>query len=272
MASPLLRVLRAELEKYRAQRIVVALAVAVAASPLLVGIGLRVASRLQPDPPLTGFYCFLESLSLSTRFLTLATLLLGALSVAQERTLGTITPLLAQSVSRTSVLLGKGAALALVVVVLYFVVAGVALGTSRLFFAFEPVTSQGYVMQTVGALAATSARAVLLTLPALLATAAFGFALSTASSGTAGAVVATLLAYTPLVVLPVFFRETAEKWVLFSAYTTHFLDGAADLARGYSITVFDGRLVTLGIVVPTATAIGLGFAALGVFRRSDVLA
>ncbi|MBI1849509.1 MAG: ABC transporter permease [Planctomycetes bacterium] len=268
----MLRVLAAELRKAVSQRFVLVLFAVTAAIPLLVGLGLRVADGLSSTPRTTGFACLLAGARYGSIFLALAVLLLGALSVAQERTHGTIVPLLTRPIGRAQVFAGKLLALLVVTIALDVLVACVALAVAAATYGLAPITTEGYEMQSVADMTRHALAAFALSLPALLATASLGFVVGTAAAGVAPAVVAALLAYFPLVVLTLLFKGTTATGFLFTSFTTHFLDVAGDLASGFSTAVFDPRLVMLSLVVPLGTATILTIVAFTIFRRRDVIA
>jgi ABC-2 type transport system permease protein len=266
------RTFAAELRKTLAQRFVIALFAVTAAIPLLVALGLRVADALGGGTKTNGFSCLVSGARWGAVFLGLATLLLGALSVSQERTLGTIVPLLVRPLARGQVLAGKLLALCVVTIALDVVVAGVALVVAWAAYGLAPVETDGYVQQTVAEMTRHALAAFALSLPALLATATLGLFVGTIAGGVAASVVGALLAYFPLVVLTLLFQGTAATRFLFTTFTTHFLDVAGDLANGYSTAVFDPPLVFLALAVPLGTAALLAAVAFGVFRRQDVIA
>jgi len=262
--------LAAEWRKVRRQRFpMVAIGLAV------VAILARAVVGIKPDTLSNFNGYFVAMAAAKTGFIVASFLVLifASTSVAGEATHGTLKLVLVRPVSRTSFLMAK------IVMLLGFALAlTAAIGTTGWLLGL----SDGYgdlVEQDLMGNAYTSPIsehlgwkpliAVLLALPALIATAALGLLVSTLTNSASTAATTAFLVYLPLTAAAEVFLTNEQQVFLFTHHVTRGLDRAAELALAQSVR-WDASIVQAGLIVPLASAAVLFAAALVVFRRRNI--
>jgi ABC-2 type transport system permease protein len=196
-----LRFFRSELRLVFGRRRNVVLLAVVAAFPILIGIGLRLASHpgngsgggLAFVDQLAGNGVFLSFIALTlllTLIMPLAVAVVAGDSIAGEAGYGTLRYLLAVPAGRTRILAVKYAVIVVFALAVAFVVAAVALATGAALFPIGPVT---LLSGTTVPLAEGILRLVFVTLyvaAAMAALGAIGLAISTLTEHAIGAIAA----------------------------------------------------------------------------------
>jgi ABC-2 type transport system permease protein len=197
------RFFRSELRQVFARRRNVILLIVVGLFPILIGVGLRLASHphrassgnggLAFVTELTGNGIFLSFIALSillSLVMPVAVAVIAGDSIAGEAGYGTLRYLLAVPAGRTRLLVVKYAAIVVFALAVTFVVTGVALATGAALFPIGPVT---LLSGTTVSLAEGILRLFLVTLyvsAAMAALGAIGLAFSTLTEHAIGAIAA----------------------------------------------------------------------------------
>jgi len=201
----------------------------------------------------TGFLLVARAARTAATLAAVTALLLGCQTIAREASEGTLVLTLVRPVRRTEVVVAKAAVTALAAIVVFAVAVLAAAALAAGARGFGPIESEGYVILEAGEIARTLARALALTLPALIATAAFGILVSSvATSGTA-AVTIGLLSFVPLELARRLFESNDATAFVFSTYTSVFVTYAEERARGFAVGL-DPTTEWLGLAVPVGSA------------------
>lgn len=219
-----------------------------------------------------GFGPLADGLRTGAAVLTLVALLLGALSLVREREQGTLA-LAHLAAGKGRFVVARACALAVFVFLAYLVLgAGCALLAERL-HGLGDVVEEGFVMAEASGLWRDVLRGSAATLPAMIAAAWFGLAVSAAMNGPGSAVGLTTVPVFLFDALKGLFPELASRvflgWLpLLSSDSP--LSHLTDIARGYSDVQWGARELQDAVVVPGAWAIVLLALAVVVTRRRAV--
>ena len=203
---------------------------------------------------------------------TLLFLLHAARSVAADRESGVLRATITRSSSRTAAVLAR-ALVALPAILGAFAITGAAaFASSAALFDFGPLVEDGYELLGADEVRAELVTAALATLPALVATYAFGLLVSAALRSASAAVAIALSLFLAFDLFKDALGE-AHYWV-FAAFAPSFVDGSAlsemsGVARGYSDAGFSQELVRMGLLLPwPQAALLVGLACWAVSRRA----
>ncbi|MFG0319097.1 MAG: hypothetical protein ACF8XB_17625 [Planctomycetota bacterium JB042] len=275
---------RAELYRMARLRGTLALLPLPALAGVLWVVGARVADRLGEarrlaaggDPvaaaPESGFGPLADGLRTGSAVLTLILLLLGALSLVREREQGTLS-LAHLAAGRAPFVAARAVALLVFAVVAFLALGGACALVAAKLHGLRDVVEEGFVMAEASTLWMEVLRGAGATLPALVAAAWFGLAVSAAVNGPGAAVGLTLAPVLLFDALKGLFPDVAAR--VFVGWLP-LLSGDApiahltDIARGYSDVEWgENELLHAGLV-PGAWAIALLLVAAIVTRRRSV--
>lgn len=215
----------------------------------------------------TGFLLVARAARTAATLAAITALLLGCQTIAREASEGTLVLTFVRPVRRSEVVLAKAMVTALAAIVVFAAAVGLAAAVAAPLRGFGPIESEGYVILEAREIFGTLAASLALTLPALVATAAFGLLVSSvATSGTA-AVAIGLLSFVPMELARRLFAGHDAAAFVFSTYSTLFVDYAEERARGFAVAM-EPAAAALGVLVPLASAaVFLAVAALVTSRR-----
>ncbi|HZM00280.1 MAG TPA: ABC transporter permease subunit, partial [Planctomycetota bacterium] len=184
---------------------------------------------------------------------TLLLLILSARSLAGDREAGLLRVARTRSVSRLGLLAGRallGVALVLAALVL---TGGAAFAAAAWWFDYLPVQEGSYVLASTAELRLELLRAVLATLPPLLATWCFGLLVSSVARGGTGAVSGALALYLGFDLFKTVLGE--RQYLAFAAFNPSFVDHSclkefAGIARGFSDAGYSAALYSQNLWLP----------------------
>jgi ABC-type transport system involved in multi-copper enzyme maturation permease subunit len=219
----------------------------------------------------TGWAPFVDGWRTGLTAGVLLLLLHAARTIAADRESGVLRIALTRSSSRAAVVVAR-ALLAVPLILAVFTLTGVsAWATGALFFELGPLVEDGYEFLSVAELWQELAVAALAALPALLATYAFGLALSALLRSGASAMTVALALYLGFDL----FKETLgeAQYLVFASFAPSFVDGSllsemSGLARGFSDAGFPDGILERNLLLPWPQALVLvGLAVWAASRR-----
>ncbi len=276
--------IRAELYRMARLRATLALLPLPALAGVLWIVGARVADRLAEarrlaaggDPaaaaPESGFGPLADGLRTGSAVLTLILLLLGALSLVREREQGTLA-LAHLAAGRARFVAARAVALLVFAVVAFLALGGACALVAAKMHGLRDVVEEGFVMAEASTLWMEVGRGAGATVPALVAAAWFGLAVSAAVNGPGAAVGLTLAPVLLFDALKGLFPDVAAR--VFVGWLP-LLSGDApiahltDIARGYSDVEWGEHELLHAGLVPGTWAIALLVLAATVTRRRSV--
>ena len=203
---------------------------------------------------------------------TLLLLLHASRTIAADRESGVLRLTITRSCSRGAVVVAR-ALLAVPLILFVVLITGLGAWASALpFHDFGPLVEDGYEFLSARELRHELGLAALATVPALLATYAFGLFLSALIRGAASAVTVALSLFLGFDL----FKETLgeAQYLVFAAFAPSFVDGSlmnemSGLARGFSDAGFAAGILERNLTLPWPQAlVFVGLAAWIATRRS----
>ncbi len=262
--------LAAEWRKVRRQRFPLVAMGLVLAATILTGLW---AEDRDLGFPVNGFWVLCESAHWGFWTAGFMVLLYAASSVAGEATAGTLKLVLVRPIGRIQFVLAKAVFLVLFALLLALLVSTAAWILGYNLGGYGDIMEMGLgddmlVRLEAERVADKPLTALAMCVLPLLAYGMLGLLISTLTTNSATAVTSAVLVCMPLLyILPVAFPESEAY--LFTHYATHYLDLAAEFAKGFDER-WDFELLQPGLIVPPVYVLVLLGAALVIFRRKDV--